>query len=150
MEKSGMHRGSDLRDELKITDDDVFGNLRPEVDGLSDCVRAWQKRDGTGARAGFVEYFMSRKKPVWTFDWRDRNDGVQDPFEDTNRGTQFSITPIERAKALLENVVVDAHGGRTPIDDLNAIPENILEHGAGFSFAIVNHHWVSELAEAWA
>jgi hypothetical protein len=150
MEKTVMQNISDMRDELKITDDDVFGSLRPEVDGLSDCIRTWKKRDIAGARAGFVEYFMNRKKPVWTFDWRDRGDCVQDPFEDNNRGTQFSVTPMERSKALLENVVVDAHGGHTSIDDLDAIPENILEHGAAFSFVIVNHHWVSELAEAWA
>ncbi|MCK4590695.1 MAG: hypothetical protein KAT86_03000, partial [Candidatus Latescibacteria bacterium] len=141
---------SDMRDELKVTDEDVFGNIRPEVDGLSDCIRAWEKRDIPAARAAFVEYFIHREKPLWMFDWRDRNGCVQDPLEDTNRGTSFSVDPAVRAKALLENVVVDAHGGHTPIDDLDAIPETMLEHGAAFAFVIVNHHWVSELAEAWA
>ena len=59
---------SDMRDELKVTEEDVFGNLRPEVKQLSDCIRAWEKREVPGARAAFVDYFMYREKPLWTFD----------------------------------------------------------------------------------
>jgi len=138
---------SDLRDELKVTDDDVFGNLRPEIGDLTDCLAAWRAMDLPAARAALVEYFMNRKQPKWLFDWRERTDCITDTYDNVSRGSSRAPSPL--ADALLDNIVPHK-GGRTSLDDLDAIPDSELQHGMPFVVVVERHAWVADLAEAWA
>ena len=138
---------SDMGDELKVTDDDVVRILGPEVSELDACREAWRRNDLPSARAEFVKHFMQRQRPRWLFDWRGRNDPVTDPYDNISRGV--STRPSELAEALLDDVVPHK-GGRTSLNDLDAVPDSELAHGMSFVVVIERHAWAADLAEAWA
>jgi hypothetical protein len=41
---------TDIRDELKVTDAELFANLRPEHDGMKPILQKWQTGDLAGAK----------------------------------------------------------------------------------------------------
>ncbi len=82
-------------DELKLTnefggpgplikDEEFFGLLRDDIEGLAATREAAAAGDYDVAKQHLLEYMRSRETPVWTFDWRDW-DQKRDPKFNTTR-----------------------------------------------------------------
>ena len=58
-----------------ITSDEEFFTevLNLDFPGLAEVKAAAVKKDWTGARTAYVKYLKTRKTPVWSFDWRDKD-----------------------------------------------------------------------------
>ena len=135
---------SDMRHELQVTDADVFENLRGEVEGLASCREAWEGGDTPAARAALVDHFMDRREPAWPFDWR----GLDGPVTETS--DQANVSAETRARALLDDVIVDSKAQRTSIRDFDNIPKRMFNYGSPFMFELMNHTWCLTFAQAWA
>ena len=65
-----------------ITSDEEFFTkvLNLDFPGLADVKAAAARKDWTGARTAYVKYLKTRRTPVWSFDWRDKDKAESVPL----------------------------------------------------------------------
>ena len=130
-----------------VSDADFYGALDPNRRGLKKVLRAFESGDLDGAKAGLVEHFRTRKRPVWFFDLRDGKRGKATPPWPEN--TQMGVDYRQRAEEALENKVRLSSGvlwdfGR----DLKWYTKE-MRGLASASSLFKRCNWMRDLALAW-
>ncbi|MBM3499389.1 MAG: hypothetical protein FJX74_12045 [Armatimonadetes bacterium] len=67
-----------------LGDAELLGMLREDIPELQPTRDAAAAGDYTKAKTEFLAYMRAREKPVWRFDWRDREKSRQDGYDTRN------------------------------------------------------------------
>ncbi len=136
------------RDERLVSDDAFFGALDPNRRGIKQVLRLHESGDLAGARSALVEYFRTRRRPVWFFDARDGGRRRITPPWPEN--TQMSCDYRLRAEDALENRF--RLSGGLPWDFGKDLKWHTAEmRGLGSAPSQFKRcNWMRDLAMAWA